>query len=228
MKQVYLAGRAVASVLGLNLSQAIATMSARSQAKPSRYNLPGQENGTAPYFFIPYQDDCWNDRARALITRVALDAHAERARLGALFIATSALDTHAAEDNLREMDFHVLANRIAGWLDWQGPVYLVSTACTSSINAILSALALLRNGLVSEALVLGVELDNHLTVPGFAALQLLTRGSSKPFSAARDGLILGEAVAALRFSTQEVSPWRVLGGATWWMVRNRRARQKRR
>jgi 3-oxoacyl-[acyl-carrier-protein] synthase-1 len=29
----------------------------------------------------------------------------------------------------------------------------------------------------------------------------------------RDGLVLGEAVAALRFSTGEVSPWKILGGA---------------
>ena len=213
MKPVYLAGRALASVLGLNLAQAAAAMSRPSPDEPSRYALPGRENGTVPYFTIPYQAACWNERARELISRAATDAQAERARQGALFIATSAQDTDAAEQNMREMDFHLLASRIAGWLHWQGPVYLVSTACTSSINAMLSALALLRSGEVSEALVLGVELDNRLTVPGFAALQLLTQSRSKPFAAARDGLMLGEAVAALRLSTQEISPWRVLGGA---------------
>ncbi len=213
MKPVYVAGRALVSALGLDLAQAAATMSRTSLDEPVRYVLPGYENGTVPYFFIPYQAACWNDRARALIIRAAADAHAERARQGALFIATSSQDGDAVEQGIREMDFHLLADRIAGWLDWQGPVYLVSTACTSSINAMLSALELLRAGVVSDALILGVELDNRLTAPGFAALQLLTRSNSKPFAQARDGLILGEAVAALRLSTHEVAPWRVLGGA---------------
>lgn len=213
MKPVYLAGRALASVLGLNLAQAAATMNQPSRDEPSRYTLPGRANGTVPYFAIPYQADCRNKRAQELILRTALEAKADHARQGALFIATSAHDTDAAEQNIHEMDFHLLSSRIAGWLNWQGPVYLVSTACTSSINAILSAMELLQSGEMSEALVLGIELNNRLTVPGFAALQLLTQSKSKPFSAARDGLILGEAVVVLRLSTQEITPWRVLGGS---------------
>ncbi len=213
MKPVYVAGRALISALGLNLAQAAATMSRSTLHEPARYTLPGSENGTVPYFSIPDQAAGWNERARTLISRAATDAQAGRVRHGALFIATSSQDGYAAEQSIREVDFHLLAGRIAGWLDWLGPVYLVSTACTSSINAILSALDLLRSGAVSEALVLGIELDNHLTVPGFAGLQLLTRDKSRPFAAARDGLILGEAVAALRLSTHEVAPWRVLGGA---------------
>ena len=213
MKPVYMAGRALASTLGMDLMQAAATLSRPPLDEPARYVLPGNGNGTVPYFSIPDTAAGWNDRARALISRVAADAQAERARKGALFIATSSQDGAGVEQGVREMDFNVLAHRIADWLDWQGPVYLVSTACTSSINAMLSALELLRAGSVSEALVLGIELDNRLTVPGFAALQLLTRSSSKPFAQARDGLILGEAVAALRLSTQETAPWQVLGGA---------------
>ena len=213
MKPVYLTGYSLASVLGLDLAQACTTMRQQSVAIPARYALPGTDNGTVPYFTIPYQADSWNERARDLIVRAATDAQADRARQGALFIATSAQDTDAAEQNMREMDFHSFANRIAGWLDWQGPVYLVSTACTSSINAMLSALDLLRSSEVKEALILGIELDNHLTVPGFASLQLLAQNSSKPFAATRDGLILGEAVTALRLSTHETAPWQVLGGA---------------
>ncbi|MEO5661009.1 MAG: beta-ketoacyl synthase N-terminal-like domain-containing protein [Polaromonas sp.] len=213
MKPVYLTGYSLASVLGLDLAHACTTMRQQSPAEPVRYTLPGRGNGSVPYFAIPYQADSWNERARNLIVRAATDAQADRARHGALFIATSAQDTDAAEQDMREMDFHSFAERIAGWLDWQGPVYLVSTACTSSMTAMLSALELLRSGEVSEALVIGMELDNHLTVPGFASLQLLTQSSSKPFAATRDGLILGEAVAALRLSTHEPAPWQVLGGA---------------
>ena len=60
---------------------------------------------------------------------------------------------------------------------------------------------------------LGIELENKITLGGFAALQLLSSDSSKPFGLHRDGLVLGEAVAALRLSNRESSPWQMLGGA---------------
>lgn len=213
MKPVYLAGSALASVLGLNLAQATAKLGGKVPNEASRYALPGPENGSVPYFTIPHQAASWNERARFLITQTAMDANADRAKQGALFIATSAQDPAAAEQALAEMDFHLLGDRIAGWLDWHGPVYIVSTACTSSVNAILSAFELLQSGDMVDALVLGLELDNQLTVPGFAGMQLLSRNTSKPFAKARDGLVLGEAVAMLRLSTHEAAPWHVLGGA---------------
>lgn len=213
MRPVYLAGRALASALGLDLVPAAAGVDGILPCEPARYALAGRENGSVPYFSIPFKADSWNERARFLIRRTAIDANANRARQGALFIATSGQDAAAAEQDLSMMDFQFLAERIASWLDWQGPVYLVSTACTSSMNAVLSALELLRSGDVNDALVLGLELDNHLTVPGFAGMQLLSRTTSKPFAQARDGLVLGEAVAMLRLSTHEQAPWRVLGGA---------------
>lgn len=213
MSPVYLSGCALASVLGLNLAQALDTLRQAAPVAPAHYALPGKGNGATPYCTIPYQAADWNERACSLIRRVASAAQAERATRGALFIASSAGDTDAAVQGLRRMDFHGFANRIAGWLNWQGPVYLVSTACTSSINALRGAAELLRAGAVTDALVLGLELDNHLTVPGFAGLQLLTPSTSKPFAKNRDGLMLGEAVAALRLSTHEVAPWQLLGGA---------------
>ena len=72
------------------------------------------------------------------------------------------------------MDYSAFADKIAAWLDWTGPVYVISTACTSSLNALIAAHALLNAGELEEALVLGMELDNRLTLGGFAALQLLS------------------------------------------------------
>lgn len=205
---VYLAGRALASALGMDLVQAV-TAVRHGGVAPAHYALPGQLNTTVPWLPIPYQAASWNDRVRQLVQDTAKVAEAERARHGALFIATSGLDGQESGD----MDFHALADRIAAWLQWQGPVHIVSTACTSSMNAVLTALELLRAGEVTDALVLGLELDNQLTVPGFAAMQLLTPTHSKPYAQDRDGLLLGEAVAMLRLSIQEHTPWRILGGA---------------
>ena len=212
MKPVYLAGRALACVLGLDLAQAQKTL--RSATLPASAPYALGVHGSFPYMRIPGPAAGWDTRARALVTQVAHDAGAAQARQGALFIATSCQDGEAAAQPHRDMDFHALAQRIASWLNWQGPVFLVSSACTSSIQALLSATEWLRAGEQhTDALVLGLELDNQLTAPGFAALQLLTPTHSKPFAAQRDGLVLGEAVAALRLSTREVAPWQLLGGA---------------
>lgn len=211
MKPVYLAGRALASVLGQDLAQALDAL--RSGTLPAATPYALGAHGALPYLRIPGASTDWDTRARALVTRIAEAAGAVHARHGALFIATSCQDGAAAEPPHRDMDFHALAQRMAGWLDWQGPVFLISTACTSSIQALLSAAEWLRAGEHHDALVLGVELDNQLTVPGFAALQLLSASQSRPFAPQRDGLVLGEAVAALRLSTKEVAPWRLLGGA---------------
>jgi 3-oxoacyl-[acyl-carrier-protein] synthase-1 len=211
MKPVSLVGYALASVLGLNLDQALANLRSGVATTSTPYALGG--HGDVPYQRIPGRGRGWEARARTLITQVATDAGAQHARDGALFIATSCLDGDAVEQSWRDMDFYALSSRIGEWLEWRGPVFIVSTACTSGMQSLLSAIEWMRAGAGSQALVLGVELDNQLTVPGFAALQLLSPNRSKPFAIDRDGLVLGEAVAALRLSTTQVAPWKLLGGA---------------
>lgn len=214
MSPVYLAGRALASGRGQTLEAAVHSMMAIQPApSPGVYTL--HEQGVFPYWRIPDTNQCapWNTRARALVTQVAAQAGAAQARQGALFIATSSLDGESAHDALYAMDFHALARRIGHWLEWEGPVYLVSSACTSAMQALLSALEWLRGGSGTDALVLGLELDNQLTLPGFAALQLLSPSTSQPFAPQRDGLVLGEAVAALRLSATTPTSWILCGGA---------------
>ena len=213
MKPVYLAGRALASVLGLTLDQALSNLRNKTVPSATVYRLPGQ--CAVPYQRItnPGDGDGWDARARALVTRVAADAGATGARHGALIIATSCHDGNTAEHSQGDMDFHALSRRIGDWLDWCGPIFLISSACTSSIQALLSANEWLQASTNTHALVLGLELDNHLTVPGFAALQLLSPDRSRPFALDRNGLLLGEAVTALRLSTQQTAPWLLRGGA---------------
>ena len=106
MKPVYLAGRALATVLGLNLDQAMSSLRRNSAPVELYRRIPDQISG-------------WNKRARALITQVAGDAGAELARDGALFIATSCLDGDGAEQGNCDMDFHALSRRVGSWLDWR-------------------------------------------------------------------------------------------------------------
>lgn len=212
MRTVYLSGSGLACALGLDVEKSLAALRQGGVATAS-VSLPGEMGGHFPYYAISYARDDWNQRACELVQRVAAEAGAQQACGGALFIATSSFDIGAVAQGTTLGDYSTFADKIAAWLDWSGPVYAISTACTSSLNALLAAHALLSAGEVEEALVLGVELDNRLTLGGFAALQLLSPSGSKPFGVNRDGLVLGEAVAALRLSTRESSPWKMLGGA---------------
>ena len=212
MKPVYLCGRGLASALGLDLVQSLATLRKGGVPAASCF-LPGIMGGHFPYHAIPYQLNNWNERARELVLSVADEAGIKPACTGALFIASTSFDIGAGEAGATQRNYSAFSNKIVAWLQWSGPVYTINTACTSSLNALLAAHALLGSGELEEAVVLGFELDNMLTLGGFAAMQLLSTSSSKPFGTHRDGLVLGEAVSCLRLSTQEVSNWKILGGA---------------
>jgi 3-oxoacyl-[acyl-carrier-protein] synthase-1 len=88
-----------------------------------------------------------------------------------------------------------------------------NTACTSSANALWYASRLIHAGTIRYALVLGVEMANHITALGFHGLGLLTRSVMKPFDAGRDGLIPGEAASALLLGPGNANDFRLLGGA---------------
>jgi 3-oxoacyl-[acyl-carrier-protein] synthase-1 len=215
MNEACIVGRGLACSLGLDLAECLANLRAGGRPASVR-NLPGGMGGDFPYFAIPVADADWYGRARQLITRVAAEAGVQPGCRGALLLATSSFDIGAVEagvDGATVGDYRAFLDRIAGWLDWAGPTYAVSTACTSSLNAMITGKAMLDAGVVGEVLVLGVELDNRMTPGGFAALQLLSRSGGKPFGADRDGLVLGESVAAVRLAARGPAAWRLLGGA---------------
>lgn len=78
-----------------------------------------------------------------------------------------------------------------------GYVDTMNTACSSSANAIMNGVRLLRTGRAKRAVVGGVESLAAYTVNGFNALQILSRQATRPFDQHRDGLTLGEGAAYL-------------------------------
>jgi 3-oxoacyl-[acyl-carrier-protein] synthase-1 len=73
-----------------------------------------------------------------------------------------------------------------------GPAYVISNACSSSAKVFGSALRLLRNEHADAVLVGGVDTLCHLTLRGFAALEVISRDPSRPFSQVRKGINIGE------------------------------------
>lgn len=77
--------------------------------------------------------------------------------------------------------------------------FAFQTACTSSANAAVSAMRMIRQGAFPHALVLGVEIANLATMVGFSSLQLIAP-ALRPFDRDREGIVLGEGVGAVVLS----------------------------
>jgi len=209
---VYISGRGLACGLAATLDAALATL-AEGGVAPGRLDLAGGFG--CPYFALDQDVQAtWTERARRWVLQVAGESGALAGdRRGALFVASSSMDIGARE-NTGQFDgsFDDFVQTVSAWLAWEGPVFSVSTACTSGLNALLCAQAAMGQGLVPDALVLGIELRSRVTPGGFLGMQLLSPTRARPMGRARDGMVLGEAVAALHL-THRPSRWRLAGGA---------------
>jgi 3-oxoacyl-[acyl-carrier-protein] synthase II len=102
----------------------------------------------------------------------------------------------------------IIPNMGAGWvsieLGTKGPLSSECTACAASNMAIGDALDAIRLGRAEVMLAGGTEAPiTPVGIAGFDSMRALSRrngdpqGASRPFDAARDGLVMGEAAAVL-------------------------------
>ncbi|HLX42821.1 MAG TPA: beta-ketoacyl-[acyl-carrier-protein] synthase family protein [Bryobacteraceae bacterium] len=90
------------------------------------------------------------------------------------------------------------ASRISLEYGITGPVYTVSTACSSANHAIGQAFWLVRNGSAEVAIAGGSEAPFSLgLLKSWEALRVISPNTCRPFSRDRQGLILGEGAAML-------------------------------
>ena len=73
-----------------------------------------------------------------------------------------------------------------------GPCYSISTACSSSAKALHSAQNLIKAGFADVVIAGGADALCQLTVNGFKALASTSEQVCQPFSAARQGINIGE------------------------------------
>ncbi|MCD6173245.1 MAG: beta-ketoacyl-[acyl-carrier-protein] synthase family protein [Sulfurimonas sp.] len=105
------------------------------------------------------------------------------------------------DKNYKNIDFSKHAiNVIGDYLDEKFSFFdtrSISTACTSSANALLLAKRLINVEAYDNVLVVGADSLCYTTVCGFHALSVLSSKECTPFSKDRDGMNVAEAVAAL-------------------------------
>lgn len=98
---------------------------------------------------------------------------------------------------------------------------LVSSACASSTTGIAYAAGMIRNHRAERVAVLGIDIVSLFIFSGFSALQALSSDNSgtfpaKPFDKQRDGLILGEACAAVLLARDGLPGEKSLGRIAGW------------
>ncbi len=81
----------------------------------------------------------------------------------------------------------------------------ISTACTSSANALLLAKRLINVGAYKNILVVGADALCYTTVCGFYALGVLSSKVCTPFNENRDGMNVAEAVAVLLVQDEQTT-----------------------
>ena len=85
----------------------------------------------------------------------------------------------------------------------KGPIYAISTACSSGAKALASGKRLITAGICDVVIAGGVDTLCRLTVQGFSALEAVSPEVCNPFSKNRNGINIGEAAALFVLSRQQ-------------------------
>jgi len=212
---IYVNGYALTSARGANVKECTKAI------KASQSSFSQLSSGT-PYYKI---DDTLHLPYYQQIEQIIIEA-LDAANIDtsqrndvAFFLGTSSSklplnETIAREKSLLLYDLNMdeITEIIAKRLGFCSFRTIISTACTSSANALMQAKEMLETGLISKAVVVGVELYNLLSLKGFESFMLLTQDSMKPFDKNRSGIVLGEGLSAVVLSKTK-SPFVFAGSA---------------
>lgn len=106
------------------------------------------------------------------------------------------------------------ASRISFEFGITGPVYTVSTACSSSNHAIGQAFWMVRSGMADVAIAGGSEAPFSLGfLKAWEAMRVVSPDTCRPFSRDRRGLILGEGAGMLVLEPLDAA--RARGASIW-------------
>ena len=151
--------------------------------------------------------------------------HADKDRIGVIF-ASGIGGIHSFEEEMCEYDpekgprfspffipkmiADIAAGHISMMYGFHGPNFATVSACASSTNAVIDAFNYVRLGMADMIVTGGAEAPVSVAgVGGFNAMHALStrnddpQHASRPFSASRDGFVMGEGAAALILESLE-------------------------
>jgi 3-oxoacyl-[acyl-carrier-protein] synthase-1 len=104
--------------------------------------------------------------------------------------------THDCSDSTRKICDHLGIRHLNA---------TISTACSSSINAILFGAKLIRHGLADRVIAGGTDALSKFTLNGFNTLMILDKNHCRPMDASRTGLNLGEGAGYIVLESEELA-----------------------
>ena len=123
------------------------------------------------------------------------------------YVGTGQLGAHY---HYSQQELGSSARYLASQLRTSGPSIVISTACSSSAKALISAARWLEAGLCDAVLCGGADSLCSFTVAGFRALDSVSVERCNPMSRNRHGINIGEA-ATLFLMTRDEGPVRLAG-----------------
>jgi 3-oxoacyl-[acyl-carrier-protein] synthase II len=143
------------------------------------------------------QADCWTERTGLVMHEML--AALQDWRAAGLILATTKGDIGTQVECMREGAEPPTLGGAAAMLGSSlgGPVYTVSTACSSGLIALIDAAVALVDGEAKQMIALAADESTSFVHDGFRALKALSTTSCKPFDKRRDGLMLGAAAAGM-------------------------------
>jgi len=96
------------------------------------------------------------------------------------------------------------ASQVSMQLGICGPVFSVSSACSSANHSVSQALLMIRSGLVDVAVAGGTDAPfTYGLLKAWEAMRVLSSDTCRPFSSDRSGLVLGEGAGMVVLESQE-------------------------
>lgn len=88
------------------------------------------------------------------------------------------------------------------FLGFGSPCYTISTACTSSVRALIAGVRLIESGMADLVIAGGCDTLSRMPLNGFASMGVLSKRRCMPFAKDRDGINIGEAAGVMLLSRE--------------------------
>ena len=216
MRKVVCMGESILSPLGATPAENFAAV-CRGESALQRYE--GMFGVHEPFVASLMDRDRWTVPGRTFFDSIVVEAArraVEAARIDPASPRTafilSTIKGNIEFIDTQDVTLAASARRLADAFGNPNPAVVVSNACISGLAALLQGRRMLLSGSYDHVVVVGAEVQSRFIVTGFQSLKALSEAPCKPFDAARDGLNLGEAAAAVVLGFGDEG-WELVDGA---------------
>jgi 3-oxoacyl-[acyl-carrier-protein] synthase-1 len=244
---IYITGIGIISAIGDNVQQTIDNLRLTKSGVDAMTILPSEYSGTLPVAEVKHTNaelasisslELWQTRT-AQLSMIAAKEAKDSAKIDynkwrcGFISANTVGGMDRTEDFMKEFlvdatkgDLHDVINHdsgdateiVAEKLGFTDYITTISTACSSSANAIMFGARLISNDIVDIIIAGGTDSLSRFTLNGFKSLMILDENPCMPFDENRRGLNLGEGagyivlVSQRVLDTEGITPLAILAG----------------